>query len=309
MEIQELRYFLALSETLNFTRAAERCNVSQPALTRAIKSLEDKLGAGPLVNRERNNTHLTELGRIMLPYFAQVFRQMDAARSCARGFHALDNATLTVGLMCTIGPTRMVDLFAKFHRRFDALDLYLRDGPVGRLEEWLSKGEIDVAICCRPEAMDERFHVLPLYDERFCVAMAADHRLARQNAVTIADLHDERYLSRANCEYAEHLRGLRERLGAVELHKKYRSERDDWIQSMVLAGLGITYIPEFAVTIPGLVTRPLVDPVVTRTIQLVTVRGRPHSPSVGAFVQEVRRHPWQRLRQIEAEAGHVAVFG
>ncbi|MEW5964066.1 MAG: LysR family transcriptional regulator [Pseudomonadota bacterium] len=128
MEIQELRYFLALSETLNFTRAAERCNVSQPALTRAIKSLEDKLGAGPLVNRERNNTHLTELGRIMMPYFEQVLGQMEAARSCARGFHALENATLTVGLMCTIGPTRMVDLFANFHRRFDTLDLYLR-GP------------------------------------------------------------------------------------------------------------------------------------------------------------------------------------
>lgn len=309
MEIQELRYFLALSETLNFTRAAERCNVSQPALTRAIKSLEDKLGAGPLINRERNNTHLTEAGRIMLPYFEHVLRQMEAARSCARGFKTLENATLTVGLMCTIGPTHMVDLLAKFHRRFDALDLYLRDGPLAQLEEWLSKGEIDVAICCQPEGLDERFHALPLYDERFCVAMAADHRLARQNAVTIADLHNERYLSRANCEYADYLRGLRERLGGVELHKKYVSERDDWIQSMVLAGLGITYIPEFAVTIPGLVTRPLVDPVVTRTVQLVTVRGRPHSPSVGAFVQEVRRHPWQCYRHVEADTGQVAAFG
>lgn len=299
MEVHEIRYFLALADILNFTRAAERCNVSQPALTRAIKSLEDKLGAGPLVHRERNNTHLTELGRIMRPYFEQVLQQMEAARSCARGFNALQNATLTVGLMCTIGPIQMVDLFANFHRRFDALDLYLRDGPVAHLEEWLSKGEIDVAICCRPDSMDERFHTLALYDERFCVAMAADHRLARQNAVTIADLHDERYLSRSNCEYADYLRGLRERLGGVDLHKKYRSERDDWIQSMVLAGIGITYIPEFAVTIPGLVTRPLVDPVVTRTIQLVTVRGRPHSPSVGAFVQEVRRHPWQRCRQVE----------
>lgn len=309
MEIQELRYFLALCETLNFTRAAERCNVSQPALTRAIKSLEDKLCAGPLINRERNNTHLTELGRIMRPYFEQVFRQMEAARSCARGFNSLEHAMLTVGVMCTIGPTRMVDLFARFNRRFQGVDLYLKDGPVGQLEEWMSKGEIDVAICCRPEDLDDRFHVLPLYQERFCVAMAPDHPLTRMNCVSIRDLHDQRYLSRANCEYSSYLRNLREEIGGVELHHKYRSERDDWIQSMVLAGLGITYIPEFAVTIPGLVTRPLVDPMVTRTIQLVTVRGRPHSPGVGAFVQEVRRYPWHQVRAAEVDLEPVAMFG
>ena len=63
MEMHQVRYFVALCETLNFTRAAEKCNVTQPSLTRAIKLLEDELG-GPLFNRERNQTHLTELGQI-----------------------------------------------------------------------------------------------------------------------------------------------------------------------------------------------------------------------------------------------------
>src|SRR5262245_64701871 len=106
MEIQEIRYFLALCETLNFTRASERCNVSQPALTRAIQHLEGKLG-GPLVHRERGNTHLTELGRIMQPYFEQVAGQMEAARRRAQSMAKLKGATLTVGLMCTIGPHRL----------------------------------------------------------------------------------------------------------------------------------------------------------------------------------------------------------
>src|SRR3712207_8365018 len=66
VEMHQVRYFVALCETLNFTRAAERCNVAQPSLTRAIKLLEDELG-GPLFNRERNRTHLTELGRMMEP--------------------------------------------------------------------------------------------------------------------------------------------------------------------------------------------------------------------------------------------------
>ena len=71
MELHEIRYFLALSKTLNFTKAAEMCNVSQPALTRAIQKMEDELG-GLLFSRERSNTHLTELGRMLEPHLTEV---------------------------------------------------------------------------------------------------------------------------------------------------------------------------------------------------------------------------------------------
>ena len=108
MEIHEIRYFMMLSQTLNFTRAAESCNVSQPALTRAIQNLEDKLGAGPLVNRERGNTHLTELGHIMVPYFEQVLAGVEQAQVKAQSYRQSSVASLSLGLMCTIGPSRMV---------------------------------------------------------------------------------------------------------------------------------------------------------------------------------------------------------
>ena len=80
MEMHQIRYFLALCEELNFTKAAERCNVAQPSLTRAIKLLEDEFG-GDLVNRERGNTHLTELGRMMRPHLAEVYENAQLARS------------------------------------------------------------------------------------------------------------------------------------------------------------------------------------------------------------------------------------
>ena len=79
MEMHQVRYFLAVAEELNFTRAAERCNVAQPSLTRAIKLLEGELG-GPLFNRERANTHLSELGRMVKPYLEQVYGQAHAAK-------------------------------------------------------------------------------------------------------------------------------------------------------------------------------------------------------------------------------------
>ena len=96
MELHEIRYFLALSKTLNFTRAAEACNVSQPALTRAIQKMEDELG-GLLFSRERNNTHLTELGRLLEPHLTEVLARTQMAKETATRFLRLDSAQLRLG--------------------------------------------------------------------------------------------------------------------------------------------------------------------------------------------------------------------
>ncbi len=291
MELHEIRYFLALSKTLNFTRAAEACNVSQPALTRAIQNLEEKLAAGALVNRERANTHLTELGRIMVPYFEQVLSGVDEAKSTARSYNEGTAPRLSIGLMCTIGPIRMVEFFASFHQRNQETQLYLKDAPAADLEKLLQSGELDLAVYCKPEPLAEKFHLLPLYAERFVIAVASGHPFARQAHVKFADLHQQRYLHRANCEYNETMDRIMAERG-VEPVYPYESERDDWIQSMVLAGLGCSAIPEFAATIPGLVLLPLVEPEVSRTVQLVSVRGREHTAQVGAFVVAARQYAW-----------------
>lgn len=107
MESHEIRYFLALSGTLNFTKAAELCNVSQPALTRAIQKMEGELG-GLLFSRERSNTHLTELGRMLKPHLEEVMAGAQAARETANRFLRLEGAPLSLGVMCSIGPLRFV---------------------------------------------------------------------------------------------------------------------------------------------------------------------------------------------------------
>src|SRR5919108_5328137 len=99
MEMHQIRYFLAVCETLNFTRAAEQCNVTQPALTRAIQKLEEELG-GLLFRRERNLSHVTDLGRLMRPHLEHVLEETEAAKSTAKGFMKLENAPLRLGVMC-----------------------------------------------------------------------------------------------------------------------------------------------------------------------------------------------------------------
>jgi DNA-binding transcriptional LysR family regulator len=283
MELHEIRYFLALCETMNFTRAAEMCNITQPALTRAVRRL---------VNRERGNTHLTELGRLMQPYFKKMLNQKEAAERRARDFVSLKEARLTVGVMCTIGPSGLIDLFRLFTERHRGIRLSVMDGAASEIEILLIAGSIDVAIYCKPELVGAEIRSFTLYNERFVVAVSPSHSLARLPVIRFRDLDGHSYLWRTNCEYADQIDKAFDKLG-LEVEYPYNSERDDWIQSMVMAGLGFTLIPEYAVTMPGLVTRPLLEPEFERHIKLATMRGRPFLPTVRTFVEHVRHYPWE----------------
>jgi len=205
MEMQQVRYFLALARTLNFARAAEQSNVSQPALTRAIQQLEHELG-GPLFHRERANTHLSELGRMMLPYLEQIQAQTEAAKQHARAARKLDNVTLRIGAMCTIGPAIISDLIVRFRVSHPNVDLEVVEEGTVELMDMLTKGDLHLALFGLPEPLDVRFHGLSLFQERFVLALPADHPLAAQNVIRCSDTHEQPYVSRDNCEIFDHAR-------------------------------------------------------------------------------------------------------
>src|SRR6266478_5036750 len=99
MEMHQVRYFLAVAEELNFTRASEKCNVTQPSLSRAIKLLEEELG-GPLFHRERESTHLTDLGQMVQPHLQSVYHHSMLAKHLSQDF--VRRLPLKLGIMSTI---------------------------------------------------------------------------------------------------------------------------------------------------------------------------------------------------------------
>ena len=290
MELHQIRYFLAVCETLNFTRAAENCNVSQPSLTRAIQKLEDELG-GQLFRRERNLSHLTELGKLIQPTLRKVYDGTEEARERARGFSRLEKAPLNLGVMCTVGPNRLVSLFSRLHSEFPGVDLILDEAVPEELVEGLMEGRLEAVLIGMPDDLPDRCDRRPLYSERYVVGFPPGHRFEALNAVSMRDLDQENYLSRTNCEYA---RFIGDRLAEkdVSLRVRYSSPREDWIQCMIMAGLGVSFLPEYLPAVPGLPTRVVVDPEVTRHIELVTVAGRRHSPALQAFLGLVAQHEW-----------------
>jgi DNA-binding transcriptional LysR family regulator len=290
MEMTQIRYVLAAARSSNFTRAAEACGVSQPALTKGIKALETDLGA-PLFLREGKRILLTTFGKTMLPHLQQIADEAAAARTLAENFRLLDKVPIRLGVLSTIGHLRLARFLSDFEHRNAGLELSVSEGALRDLSDRLEAGEIDIAILTRTDDAAQRFGLRDLYDERYVVVCPPDHRLGRMNAIRLQDLSGEKYVDRLACEMREMVMAACDANG-IELYARFRSEREDWVQAMVLAGIGFAFMPEYSVTLPGLVQRPLIEPEVSRKVAVATMPGRPHSPAVAALMRAAQRFGW-----------------
>ncbi len=305
MEMHQIRYFLAVASELNFTRAADKCHVTQPALTRAVKLLEEELG-GPLLYRERARTRLTELGKIVLPHLEHVWEAANASKKLARDISTARHTPLKVGIMCTVAPDQIIALIGSVQLHHQDIELQLSDANAWELEAALFDGGLEAAIYCLPgKGPDERTHVIPLFREQMLIAIGRDHRLANGKAIRVKDLDGECYIHRMNCEFA----GYADPAFAAQNGKckaVYWSERDDWTLAMVAAGVGWAFMPAHSVNHPGVVGLPLIEPEFWRTVNLVNMRRRPHSHALGALLREAMRIEWfgtPALRLAEPAAG------
>lgn len=283
MEMYQIRYFLAIHEMRSFKGAAQQCNVSQPSLSRAIKLLEEELG-GPVFRRGRSDVALTDLGARVLPYFQQIVGAASAAKVISQWPQGPRRAKVNVGVMCTIAPQRLVSLVRHIGNSYPEIELVFHDAVPERLLKSLAKGSVDVALLAMPVEIPREFETRTLYRERFLVAFPPGHRFEQKSSVKLSDMHNEAYLERLNCEYASYIDSLLEER-TVHLEVRYKSEREDWIQALILAGLGCAMVPEHLLMFPNLPSRPIVRPTLVRNVKLVRLRGRDRSPAVDTVIR------------------------
>jgi LysR family transcriptional regulator, hydrogen peroxide-inducible genes activator len=299
MDTHHIRYFLAVCETLNFTRAAQKCDVTQPALSRAIQQLEDEVGA-PLFRRERNLTHLTDLALLLRPRLQEVADGLGNAQRDAQRFLTMDDASVTLGIMCTVGPRRFTGLLANFQATQSDVSLQLVEGVPQMLIERLEQGGIDIAIMASPDGFPEALAARPLYREQFMVAFPAGHRFSELMQVPMGAVDGENYLDRVNCEYTHEIDDAMQQCGCA-VKVVHQSEREDWIQNMVAGGLGICFLPEFSAVVPGVQTRPVVEPEIWREICIVWRKDRELSPAVQRFATAARNYPWVSVKRLHTD--------
>src|SRR6516225_8091643 len=195
MELFQVRYFLALARTLNFTRAAEACNVSQPALTRAIQRLEEELG-GPLLHRERNLTQLTALGRAMFPHLEAAHTAAEAAAAQAAAFRRCEGEPLRLGIDGTLSAQILAPVLNELQSRIESFELGLTEAASPDLMERMMAGELDSAIIVEPEKPPDRLDRWHLFRERCVVLCPEGHPLAAVEAVPVEALAKENFVVR-----------------------------------------------------------------------------------------------------------------
>jgi DNA-binding transcriptional LysR family regulator len=293
MEMQQVRYFLALSETLNFTRAAEQCHVTQPALTRAIKALEDEFD-GELIRREGRLSHLTDLGRRMLPLLKQCYDSAVSAKAVARSVAAGEARSLAIGLSRTVDLRLLGSALSELFRVFPTLRLKLRRGNGAQVLEFLRKGEIDLAVAGPLAVTWDRLDAWPIFSESFEMLVGPGHRLAKRNApdITLSDLLEETFLLQSDSETAEEESRQLEAAG-VCMDRTHMVDSDGDLAALVEANIGVALAPRSALRGGGFVRHMTPNLDLRRTVTLYTVQGRVRTPEAGALISQIRAQEWE----------------
>ena len=298
MELYQIRYFLAVADTLNFTRASERSFVSQPALTKAIQRLEEAIG-GRLFDRTKNSVQLTELGRGMLPNFRQIYDSANQAREAARRLTRARKEVVRVGVMCTIDFHQVLPGFAESQEGRTEVDLSFREGNLEALTDALDQGDVDLGIMCSPYEMPKRFAATPLFREHYVLAIGDDHRFSARTGIEMAELHRERYCERVMCEFSTYIeRLLRDRGVALEVVQQ--SSREDWIQALVRANFGVAFMPISIAEAAGLAYVYTTDVPIVREVSVLVQAERPTSAAQQAVIDSLVAHGWGAAHKVAA---------
>ena len=293
MEMHQVRYFLAVTRTLNFTRAADECNVTQPSLTRAIKQLEAELG-GDLFRRERPAAQLTELGLRMHPLLQQCYDAASGARMLASSFKSGEIGALRIALSHSVDLSILIPFLDQIKRQFNRLEFRFLRGNSAEVGEYLKKGEAELGIAAELGADWDRLDAWPLFTEDFDLVVSRRHPLAERDTIGFEDLRAEQWLSRSYCEHSDSLsRSLREHGVAVDRNHEICSERD--LIELLEADIGVAVVPHTA-SLPATLKRSSVVGLDSRrTVHLYGVAGRERTAVASTVMRMLRGSDWRQF--------------
>ncbi|WP_299394284.1 hydrogen peroxide-inducible genes activator [Pelagibius sp.] len=289
--LKQLRYLVAIADTLHFRRAAELSHVSQPTLSGQLRELEQRLGV-QLVERSRAKVVLTPIGKEIATRARVVLRHVQDLVELAEQDKGVLGGTLRLGVLPTLGPYLLRHILPELHLSYPELKLYIREGSPTALLQDLDEGRLDLLIFALP-VKGADLKVARLFREPLLIAASSDHGLAAKDFAERADLKGETVLG---LERGYHLhaqvRELCELYGA-RLSLDYEGTSLDTLRQMVGMGMGLTFLPALYVRseIPKdeeVVVRPLRSRPPSRSIGLVWRRHSARSDEFAALAGVMR---------------------
>ncbi|WP_299849111.1 LysR family transcriptional regulator [uncultured Roseovarius sp.] len=290
MNRTRIQYFLHLAQSLNFSETARAFRISQPALSKAIKRLEEDLH-GPLLRREGRLTHLTPLGRAMVERLSEVEEATRQAEETAQRLTLGGRQQVNIAVMCTVSPRRMMPFMADLRRAHPNIELALDDTPTDMILEALLSGHCDLAVMAAPFDDTLRLKQVELYRESMVVLSHPEHRFAQRDSVALPELEREPYIDRLACEFRDtFLQVLRN--DNVMLDVAMRSKREDWVYDGVAANIGVSIVPRDGVDTSRHGWSELAPDPYWRTVSMAVATGREDNDAVRTVLAAARNHDW-----------------
>ena len=286
MELHQLRYFLAVARTKNFSRAAEQCHVAQPSLSQQIIKLEDELGE-KLFERTKRDVALTAAGDLLTAHAERVLHEVELAYEGVHELRGLVRGRVTLGVLPTVAPYFLPQRLRAFLVKFPAVEVVVNEDTTGQLAAALLAKEIDLALISLPV---ERQGLMAeeLFDEKLLVALPTGHALAKKRRLNLDDLEHEAFIlmKEGHCLSGQTLQFCR--LNGFAPRVSFRSAQIETVLAFVARGWGVSIVPEMACARPmrGVCYRPVAG--LTRSIGIIHREARALSHAARALVDFLR---------------------
>ncbi len=287
MELYQLTYFLEVARQKNFTRAAERLNLAQPALSQQMKNLEAELGAALFV-RGRRQTLLTAAGEALLPRAEALLAQAEAAKQTVAEVADLRGGRLVIATIPSVSACWLPAVIRAFRKDYPRVELVLVEESSDRVAEWVDSGRAELGFLQLPVSGDS-FEIEELVTESFVVLAPAAHVLAGRRSVRLAELAMESFVFYKGRARDTALAACR--TAGFEPRVVCESGELETVRSLVSAGLGLAIIPQLGAVhlAKGLTTVLLREPRVERKLGMIGRRNHEWSAAARAFAAELRR--------------------
>ncbi len=292
MELSQIRNFLYLAKTLNFTEAAHLSGISQPSLTRSIKRLEDELG-GSLLHRDGKDTRLTPLGRDVQTEFMGMLQIEERVRVLAETSIHGRRETLSIGLASTLSPVAISGFLNLVLKELPSVELVFR--PLTHMSglDAVLAGDIDGCFLAGGPDSHPKLSIVELFSENLMLCCSQHHRFAAMSNVAASELADEMYVDRLSCEFrSDVIEQLMD--NGVLMLPRIRSEREDLAQHIVANGEGICMLPEFSTIAAGLVLKRVPELDLSRRVRFVAVSGASYAMALRQMRLMAERFDWNQ---------------
>lgn len=286
MELHQLRYFIAVARTRNFSRAAEQCHVAQPSLSQQIMKLEDELGER-LFERTKREVSLTTAGEVFRKHAERVLDEVELASESVRASGDRLRGRVALGALPTIAPYYLPERLRAFADRYPGVDVVVHEDTTAMLAQAVLAKEIDLALVSLP-AEQAGLVAEEFFDEALVVALPIGHPLATKRKLVLNDLEKQAFIlmKEGHCLAGQALQFCR--LNGFAPRVSFRSAQIETVLAFVAAGWGISIVPAMAqkIEMKGVRYRALAG--MTRSIGVIYREARPLGHAARALVEFLR---------------------